>query len=185
MAVGAQDRHAAPVVSPERRDPEKRSAAGYACAFDSAVGCRRHHRPSPPKVLHGLEELAEAERLDHEGLLDQFSRNIHRGNGRAFAADPLARSLTLLALDLGWEDRYTPEQLRFLYLPLAHAEDIGMQALLVARYEALRIPEALEAAREHAEVVRLYGRFPSRNEALSRRSTPAEMSYLRETTHRW
>ncbi|OHV17622.1 hypothetical protein BK022_04460 [Methylorubrum extorquens] len=118
-------------------------------------------------------------------LLDQFSRNIFRGSGRAFAADPLARSLTLQAFDRGWEDRYAHEQLRFLYLPLAHAEDIEMQALSVARYEALGDPEALRAAREHAEVVRLYGRFPSRNAALARPSTPAEISYLRETTHRW
>ncbi len=118
-------------------------------------------------------------------LLDQFSRNIHRGSGRAFAADPLARSLTLRALGNGWEERYTPEQLRFLYLPLAHAEDMEMQALSVAKYEALGNPEALEAAREHAEVVRLHGRFPSRNEALGRPSTPAEIRYLRQTTHRW
>ncbi|MDT9694178.1 DUF924 family protein, partial [Streptomyces sp. P9(2023)] len=45
-------------------------------------------------------------------LLDQFSRNIFRGSGRAFAADPLARSLTLQAIDRGWEDQYGPEQLR-------------------------------------------------------------------------
>ena len=118
-------------------------------------------------------------------LLDQFSRNIFRGSGRAFAADPLARSLTLQALDRGWEDQYGPEQLRFFYLPLAHAEDIELQALSVARYEALGDPESLKAAREHAEVIRLYGRFPSRNTALARPSTPAEISYLRETTHRW
>lgn len=166
-------------VSPERRfakDPvldkliEERFGALREAVLASDA---KDWRDSPARLLAAII------------LLDQFSRNIHRGNERAFAADPLARSLALQALDLGWEDRYTPEQLRFLYLPLAHAEDNGMQALSVARYEALRIPEALEAAREHAEVVRLYGRFPSRNEALSRRSTPAEVSYLRETTHRW
>ncbi len=42
-------------------------------------------------------------------LLDQFSRNIFRDRGRAFVADPLARSLTLQALDHGWKGRYGHE----------------------------------------------------------------------------
>lgn len=118
-------------------------------------------------------------------LLDQFSRNLFRGSGDAFAADPLARSLTLLALNRGWECRYTPEQLKFLYMPLAHAEDAEMQALSVARYEALDDPDALDAAREHAEVVRRYGRFPTRNDALARSSTEEEASYLRTSRPNW
>jgi uncharacterized protein (DUF924 family) len=115
-------------------------------------------------------------------LLDQFSRNIHRGSGEAFAADPLARALSMHALSRGWEDHYTPEQLRFLYLPLAHAEDPELQTLSVRKYEALGQPEALLAARDHAEVIRLYGRFPTRNEALARLSTRAEALYLQDAT---
>jgi uncharacterized protein (DUF924 family) len=118
-------------------------------------------------------------------LLDQFSRNMHRGGAQAFAADPLARSLTLQALSSGWEDRYTSDQLLFLYLPLAHAEDAKMQALSVAKYEALGDSKALSAARDHAEVIRRYGRFPSRNQALARSSTAAEDLYLKETKHSW
>jgi uncharacterized protein (DUF924 family) len=60
-------------------------------------------------------------------LLDQISRNMHRGSAQAFAVDPLARSLMLQALSSGWEDRYTSDQLLFLYLPLAHAKDAKMQ----------------------------------------------------------
>jgi uncharacterized protein (DUF924 family) len=115
-------------------------------------------------------------------LLDQFSRNIHRGSSEAFAADPLAQTLTQHALSRGWEDHYTSEQLRFLYLPLAHAEDPELQALSVRKYEALGQPEALLAARDHAEVIRLYGRFPTRNEALARPSTRAEALYLQDAT---
>lgn len=118
-------------------------------------------------------------------LLDQFSRNIHRGGDQAFAADPLARSLTLQALSEGWEARYTSEQLLFLYLPLAHAEDLEMQTLSVAKYEALGDPGALSAAQDHAEVMRRYGRFPSRNQPLGRPSTAAEILYLKTTDHKW
>jgi len=115
-------------------------------------------------------------------LLDQFPRNLHRDSEEAFAADPLARSLTLQALSSGCEDHYTSEQLRFLYLPLAHAEHTDMQALSIAEYEALGEPEALRPAREHAELIQLYGRFPSRNEALARPSTRAELLYLQDVS---
>lgn len=118
-------------------------------------------------------------------LLDQFSRNIHRGSGQAFAADPLARALALHAIGQGWDIHYTREQRRFLYLPLAHAEDADLQELSVANYEALGDVEALSAAREHAVVVRRFGRFPSRNEALGRRSTPEETAYLQAEPPRW
>jgi uncharacterized protein (DUF924 family) len=86
-------------------------------------------------------------------LLDQFSRNLRRGSGEAFAADPLARLLTLHALSRGCEAHYTSEHRRFLYLPLAHAEDTEMQALSVAKYEGIGEPKALLAARDHAEPV--------------------------------
>ena len=65
-------------------------------------------------------------------LLDQFSRNLHRGSAQAYAADPLALDLCLTAIDAGWEDHYPPERLAFVYMPLMHAESRAMQDLSVA-----------------------------------------------------
>jgi len=118
-------------------------------------------------------------------LLDQFSRNLHRGTPQAFAADPLARALTHEAIDRGWEDRYTAEQRQFLYLPLMHAEDAALQALSVAKFEALGDAEVLRFAQEHRDVVLRYGRFPSRNAALGRTSTSAEEEYLSQPGAGW
>ena len=113
-------------------------------------------------------------------LLDQFSRNLHRGSAQAFDADPLARSLTMDAIARGWEDLYPPERRVFLYLPLMHAEDGEGQALSVAKYEALGLEENVRFAREHRDVLIRFGRFPGRNAALGRESTVEERAWLDE-----
>lgn len=118
-------------------------------------------------------------------LLDQFSRNLHRGSAQAFAADPLALDLCLTAIDAGWEDRYPPERLAFVYMPLMHAESRAMQDLSVAKFAELGREDNLAFAREHREVIRLYGRYPSRNEALGRASTEAERAYLSQPDAGW
>ena len=118
-------------------------------------------------------------------LLDQFSRNIHRGHAEAFAADGLARALTLTAIEQGWEDRYTPEQQQFLYMPLMHAEDAALQALSVEKFTALGDKKALAFARDHQRVQARYGRFPSRNAALGRASSPEEQAHLSQPDAGW
>lgn len=118
-------------------------------------------------------------------LLDQFSRNIHRGSAEAFAADPLAQELTHEALERGWEHDYSPEERQFLLLPLMHAEDPAAQDLCVGKFETLGNPEALAFAHEHREVLLRFGRFPSRNAALGRTSTPEEEAYLRQPGAGW
>jgi uncharacterized protein (DUF924 family) len=118
-------------------------------------------------------------------LLDQFSRNVHRGSAEAFAADPLAQKLATLAVECGWDREMTPQQRQFLYLPFEHAEDRELQTVSLQYYEALRLDEALEYARQHAEVIARFGRFPSRNAALGRDSTPEEAEYLSQPGAGW
>ena len=118
-------------------------------------------------------------------LLDQFSRNIHRGSAEAFAADPLAAELTLEAIDRGYDGRLTPEQRVFLYMPLMHAEDGSLQSLCVKQFEALGIETNLAFARDHHAVFERFGRFPGRNAALGRDTTAEEKAWLEETGGGW
>jgi len=118
-------------------------------------------------------------------LLDQFSRNIHRGTAGAFAADPLALTLTLLAIARGWEERHPPERRIFLYMPLMHAEDTEIQALSVEKFEALGNPENLAFARAHRDAIEQFGRFPGRNKALRRDTTPEEGAWLEANDGGW
>ena len=118
-------------------------------------------------------------------LLDQFSRNIHRGSREAFAADGLALHLTHRALARGWDEAMPPERRAFLYMPLMHAEDREEQRLSVACFTCLGNPDNLDFARQHRMVIDRFGRFPSRNAALGRASTEAEKAYLSQPDAGW
>ncbi len=118
-------------------------------------------------------------------LLDQFSRNIHRGTPEAFAADPLALALTLEAIGKDWDRELAPERATFLYMPLMHAENAEAQRMCLEKFTALGRPENLRFAMEHAVVIEQFGRFPSRNEALGRESTPEELEYLQRPDAGW
>ena len=118
-------------------------------------------------------------------LLDQFSRNIHRGTAQAFAADPLALQLALEAIEKGWDAGMSVEQRQFLYLPLEHAEDMAMQKLSIEKFASLDDDYLLGFAQKHAQVVERFGRFPSRNAALGRESVAEELEFLKEEGAGW
>lgn len=118
-------------------------------------------------------------------LLDQFSRNLFRGDAAAFAADPLALELAYQGIARGWQATLRPERAAFLLMPLMHAEDRAVQAESVARFRALGEAENLAFAIDHARVIEEFGRFPSRNAALGRPNTPAERDYLSRPGAGW
>ena len=93
--------------------------------------------------------------------------------------------LTAVIRERGWDRGMTSEQRQFLYLPFEHAESRELQAVSLSCFEALGLEEALEYARQHAEVIARYGRFPSRNAALGRESTPEEEEYLAQPGAGW
>ena len=140
---------------------------------------------------HVLATMAAGWRDDPDNLLaavillDQFSRNIHRGTAAAFAADALALKLTERAIILAWDDRLPAERRAFLYMPMMHAENRTTQAKSVAWFERLGNAENAKFALEHAEVIERFGRFPSRNAARGRESTPEELDYLSQPGAGW
>ena len=118
-------------------------------------------------------------------LLDQFSRNIYRGRPEAFAADELALSLTRDAIEKRWDGELPPERAVFPLMPLMHAEHADAQSSSVAKFEALGEEENARFARDHAEVFARFGRFPGRNAALGRETTPEEAEYLSQPGAGW
>ena len=111
-------------------------------------------------------------------LTDQFPRNMFRGDPRAFATDALALRLADAAIAAG-HDMATPEPARqFFYLPFEHSESLADQDRAIALF-AERMPgENLRHARLHRDAIAAFGRFPWRNAALGRTSTPAEQALL-------
>jgi uncharacterized protein (DUF924 family) len=111
-------------------------------------------------------------------LLDQFPRNMFRGQARAFATDPLARSIAAGALVRGF-DAQAPSGMRgFFYLPFEHSEDIADQARAVAFYKIIGDTDGLKWAELHAGIIRRFGRFPHRNGVLGRTTTAQEQAFL-------
>jgi uncharacterized protein (DUF924 family) len=120
-------------------------------------------------------------------LLDQVPRNLHRGTAAAFATDGAALALARGAV---LRDRHdlalTPMERLFLYLPFEHSEAMADQDLSVALFEGLRDagprfagPDgAIDFAWRHRAVIARFGRYPHRNAALGRESTPAEAAWL-------
>jgi uncharacterized protein (DUF924 family) len=109
-------------------------------------------------------------------LLDQFPRNMFRGTARAFAADPLARAAARVILEQGWDRAMSADERMFVYLPFEHSEALEDQELSMKLFEG---NPNYEWARKHWEIVRRFGRFPHRNAALGRASTPEEIEFLK------
>lgn len=114
-------------------------------------------------------------------LMDQLPRNMFRGEAKAFSTDHLALATAKVAINKGWDMKIDEPARQFFYLPLMHSESLCDQERCV-RLMKERMPEAGEAnllhAKAHREVIRQFGRFPYRNEALSRRNTAPEMAYV-------
>jgi len=121
-------------------------------------------------------------------LLDQFPRNMFRGQARAFAYDEQALGLALSGMQSAADGALETLERMFFYMPLQHSEQLEVQDESVAAYRRLlsEAPEdlrgvcqaALDSAQEHRDLIRRFGRYPSRNRALGRLSTPQERAYL-------
>lgn len=114
-------------------------------------------------------------------LTDQFPRNMFRGQARAFSTDRAALAAAKSAIDKGWDLKIDEPARQFFYMPLMHSENLCDQERCV-RLLHERMPQTGAAnmlhARAHREVIRRFGRFPYRNEALSRPPTASELAYV-------
>jgi uncharacterized protein (DUF924 family) len=117
-------------------------------------------------------------------ILDQFSRNLHRGEARAFAQDEHARECANQAIGRGDDLLLLPVHRQFLYLPLEHSEALADQERCVELMRSLEEFEPTrgltEWAEKHRVIIARFGRFPHRNAALGRTSTPEEVEFLKQ-----
>jgi uncharacterized protein (DUF924 family) len=166
-------------------DPTKRRKAWFEKdpAFDMA--CAEFAAARDLAKAGGLDDWADT---PHGGLallilLDQLSRNLHRGSAEAFAADAKARATARAMIAHGFDQALTPVERIFVYLPFEHSEDLADQDMSVRLFASLESAEGsntLDYAERHRDVIRRFGRFPHRNAALGRVSTADEEAYLAE-----
>ena len=136
-------------------------------------------------IYHELRDGVPAAWLDTpEGVLaailvlDQFPRNMFRGDPRTFASDPKAREVADRAIARGVDQRFDSVMRQFVYLPFEHSEDLADQQRSVALFKALSDAENLRYAEIHEDIIRKFGRFPHRNQVLGRTTTEAEAAFL-------
>ena len=176
------------------RSPEalqRRSAVWFSAdsAFDRECAIR---------FAASLEDAARGALADWAGtpqgrlalviLLDQMPRNIHRGSQAAFMHDAQAASHCIAGIDSGQDRSLHPVERIFLYMPLQHAEDLGLQRRSIEQFESIAaeaddpwreyFAENVYYAREHHDIIERFGRFPHRNRILGRESTEEELVYL-------
>lgn len=118
-------------------------------------------------------------------VLDQFTRNSFRETARAFAGDARALAAAQAMVARGQDRQLIGVQRQFVYLPFEHAEDLGQQRRAVELFGQLEQQEpALAGLKEwavkHHDIIERFGRFPHRNAALGRQSTPEEVAFLQQ-----
>lgn len=121
-------------------------------------------------------------------LLDQFTRHIYRGQGRAFAGDHRAATLAVEGVSRQMHGKLPLCGQVFFLMPLMHAEDDDLQDLCLKSMTDLQerapascrdsVRSSVNAASQHRELIARFGRFPHRNKALGRESTAEELAWL-------
>jgi len=149
-------------------------------AFDEAI--RLKFEPTHHAAARGAYAAWEA---SAEGaaalllLLDQFPRNLYRASAHSYATDPLARAIARRAIAAGHDQAVDPLLRPFFYLPFEHSEDPADQDLAVMLCETCDA-ETAKWAGLHRDIIVRFGRFPHRNAALGRETTPEEQAFLDE-----
>ena len=111
-------------------------------------------------------------------LLDQFPRNLHRGDARAFSTDEHALRVAYEAGRRGFDAAFETPLRRFFYLPMMHSESLADQDHCIARCRAAGDEEGARFGELHRDIVARFGRFPHRNAALGRATTAEEQAFL-------
>jgi uncharacterized protein (DUF924 family) len=111
-------------------------------------------------------------------VLDQFPRNMFRGDALTYSSDTLARDVARRAIDRGADWRVDPDLLEFLYMPFMHSEQLPDQLRCIELFREIGNTEQLKYAEHHTNIIRRFGRFPHRNRILGRVTTPHEQAFL-------
>ena len=122
-------------------------------------------------------------------MLDQFSRNLFRGDPRSFSQDGRALAVAKHMVEEGFDQDMLAVERWFVYLPFEHSESTPDQQRSLELFGNLSADpdsaSAIDYARRHHDVIRRFGRFPHRNEILGRPSTPEELAFLQEPGSRF
>lgn len=160
-------------------------------AFDQDIA-RRFDEYLMPGVWGAFDRWLENDlgRVALIVLLDQFPRNIYRGQPKSFYFDQKALHLSRDCIQSKQFLKLATPYAYFTLMPTMHSELLEAQELGIESFKELLavtdegqkalISAALDYAIRHRDIVARFGRFPHRNEILGRESTAEEMDFLKE-----
>jgi uncharacterized protein (DUF924 family) len=127
-------------------------------AFDEKI-CERFgslYERAAAGELDGWRESAES-CLALVICLDQFSRNMFRGDGRTHAADGKALETARYAVEHALDRELPPFQRMFVYMPFMHSENLEDQRRSVELFGRLAekpgAPDVTSYAARHKEII--------------------------------
>jgi uncharacterized protein (DUF924 family) len=124
-------------------------------------------------------------RLAEVIVLDQFSRNVYRGTARAFSSDSMALALAQEAVAGSHDSALSPQERVFIYMPYQHSESRVVHVQAERLFRALALSNHYEYELRHKAIIDRFGRYPHRNAALDRESSPEELQFLRQPGSRF
>ncbi|WP_079414975.1 DUF924 family protein [Thiomonas intermedia] len=155
-------------------------------AFDALLRTRfgALHEQACRCELFAWRRMPEG-RLAEIIVLDQFSRNLHRGSAAAFANDALALALAQEAVACGADTTLPPPRRTFLYTPYMHSESRVVHGEAERLFRENGQPRNLDFELRHKAIIDRFGRYPHRNAVLGRESTPEELDFLQQPGSRF
>ncbi|MES1964488.1 DUF924 domain-containing protein [Psychrobacter sp. AH5] len=121
-----------------------------------------------------------AGRLAEIIVLDQFSRNLCRGDARSFSQDGMAVVLAQEAIKQPYFAILPMEWRRFTIMPFMHSESLAIHEQYLPLFEQLGDESTLEFEHRHKDIIEKFGRYPHRNETLGRESSADEKAFLEQ-----
>ena len=116
-------------------------------------------------------------------LLDQFPRNLFRGDARAFATDCAALAAAQHGVAQEFDTLLPHVARTFMYLPFEHSEQLEDQRRSIELFNRMQkdpaMAETIRYAQRHFEIIARFERFPHRNKLLGRESTHEEEAFLK------
>jgi uncharacterized protein (DUF924 family) len=155
-------------------------------AFDRLIVARFSELHGQAMRAELFEWRAEPRgRLAEIIVLDQFSRNMYRGDGRAFAADAMALALAQEAVAAQADRMLSAEERAFLYMPYMHSESRVIHQVAERLFKENGPESNYDFELRHKAIIDRFGRYPHRNALLGRPSTPEEQAFLAEPGSRF